>query len=53
MSSSIEITEDQGDTDMITEVPSQWKYVFVGGVWRRKATPTHCGAHPVLLELLR
>ena len=30
-SSGIEITEDQVDTDVITKVPSQGKYVFVGG----------------------
>ena len=53
MSSGIEITEDQEDTDVITEVPSQGKYVFVGGVWSRQGTPTHGCVHPILLELLR
>ena len=48
----MEITEAQGDTDVIPEVPSQWKYVFIGEVWSYQGTPTHGCAHPILLEPL-
>ena len=36
----IEITEISEDGGLFPVVPSQWKYIYVGGVWRLLGPPT-------------